>query len=84
MAATSAALKFGSVVKEVAICSTKFFGTFGESFLGSLLLESLLVLEFVKSSVTTFGADEIGDAKQGIELRLALRVEPEFDSNGAG
>lgn len=83
MAATSAALKFGSVVKEVAICSTKFFGTFGESFLGSLLLESLLVLEFVKSSVTTFGAD-VGDAKQGIELRLALRAEPEFDSNGAG
>lgn len=84
MAATSAALKFGSVVKEVAICSTKFFATFGESFLGSLFLKSLLLLEFVKPSVTTFGAVELGDAELGTELRLTLRVEPDVDSIGAG
>jgi len=82
MAATSAALKFGSVVNEVAICSTKFFGTLGESFLGSILLESLLFLEVVESSVTTFGAGagEVSDAEQGTELWFTLRPEPDADS----
>lgn len=81
MAATSAALKLGSVVKEVAICSTKTCGNLAESFLGSAFLESLLHRDFVKSRVTTAGAGELRDFEEGMEpTRLTLRPEPDVAS----
>lgn len=82
MAATSASLKLGSVVKEVAICSTKTCGTLGEceSTLGFVLLESLLPLDFVRSRVTSVGVEELRDPEQGTEPRVILRPEPDVAS----
>ncbi len=76
MAATSAALKLGSLVREVAICSTKIWGTSGETILGFILLEWLLDLNFVRSRVTTVGAEELRDA----ELWVVQRLEPDVAS----
>lgn len=75
MAATSAALKLGSLVKEVAICSTKTCGTSGESILGIVFLDSLLDLDFVQSRVTV-GAEVPRDAEQGTDPRVMQRFEP--------
>jgi len=81
MAATSAALKLGSVVKEVAICSTKTCCTLGESTLVFVLLESLLLpLDLVKSRVTSVGVAVLRDAEQGNEARVTLRPEPDVAS----
>jgi len=72
MAATRAALKLGSFVKEVAICSTKVWGTSGESILGFIFLESLLDLDFVQSRVTV-GAEELRGAEPTTVIQ---RLEP--------
>ena len=82
-AATSAALKFGSLVNELAICSTKTLGTCsGESTFGFVvILESLLLLglDFVKSRVTV-GAEELIDAEQGTEPMVIQRFGPDVAS----
>jgi len=75
MAATSAALKLGSLVKEVAICSTKTCGTSGDSVLGLVFLDSLLDLDFVQSRVAV-GGEELRDAEHGTEPRVIQRLEP--------
>ena len=79
MAATSAALKLGSLVKEVAICSTNTWGTSGESTFGFMFLESSLHLDFVKSRVTV-GAEEFRDAEQGTEPIGTHRLAPDAAS----
>ena len=81
MAATSAALKLGSLVKEVAICSTKICGTSGESILGFICLGSLLDLDFVKSRVSV-GAEQLREAEHGgaEEARVIQRLEPDVAS----
>lgn len=89
MAATSAALKLGSLVKEEAICSTKTCGTSGKSSfdLGFLvvvvvimLFVMLLDLDFVKSKVSVDGAgDEFGDANEHGTEPATLGTRLEFE-----
>lgn len=83
MAAASAAVKLGSLVKEEAICSTKNFLTSGESILGfdDCCFVSLLVdLGFAKPRAT-FGPDKLREAEPGCEPRFTQRDEPDVSSS---
>lgn len=84
MAAASAFVKLGSLVKEEAICSTKNFRTSGVSVLGfGLLVSEVLDLDFVKSRVMV-GPDEPREVEQGTDPKVMQRFEPGDASSWEG
>lgn len=79
IAAARAAVKLGSFVRELAICSTKNLWNSGDSGFGRAVLGSAMGLVFVMSSVSV-GPDDLSVVEQGTEPRVMPRLDPDESS----